>query len=84
MDIFPIWQNIFYDFSSQQPTVGAKTASGNNMKIENKTHPSKKQGDLNKHVTDSCSRGEMAAGLSKTVLQMKLEQKINSQSELTG
>ena len=26
----------------------------------------------------------MAAGLSKTVLQMKLEQKINSASELTG
>ena len=26
----------------------------------------------------------MAAGLSKTVLQMKLEQKINTQSELTG
>ena len=26
----------------------------------------------------------MAAGLSRTVLQMKLEQKLNSQSDLTG
>ena len=29
-------------------------------------------------------RGEMAAGLTRTVLQIRLEQKLNSQSDLTG
>ena len=32
----------------------------------------------------SIFRGEMAAGLTRTVLQIRLEQKLNSQSDLTG